>query len=378
MKKVLSLALAVILAFACIPVAFATDYTDKIAGSVTLGAGDVLRDVVIEASAVVNIPETVNVIIPSGSTVVVNGIINNNGTITNRGTLIVNSTVNNAVGTITNEGSIRNKANIYLGETGVLQTKVIVPDTPAADPDHPFHVRVASNVVTEDEFFAKPENYYGAADVGANTYVRDGDSLYFTLDFEKEKIDPDKFVVNANGVRVFRDRGAYKLTPAGDAITVSWGDYVEKNLIKKIKINLPYGEGYRVVAYGTTLEQATEENIEYVYVDYGSSVSFRIDVFEGWQNSVVTLTVGGLDPSAQAEGSDISGPDQYGYYTIRNITDAKAAKGAYDIYVSGVVQDSTQNLIMTIFNTIRRVFETIADMFKTLFGSLGNIGNIGG
>lgn len=376
MKKVIAMALVFILAFTCIPAASAANYTEFAAGTTTLEVGDNFGNVTIKSDSVVVIPAGVNAVITADSTVIVNGTLINNGTITNNGTLIVNSTLQNNAGVIENNGVIRNKSNIYCGENGVIKTLVVVPDTSVADEAHPYHVRVASNITTEDEFFAKPEDFYGAANAGTRTYVLDGESLYFTINFEKEKIDPDKFVVNANGVRVFRDRGAYKITPDGEAITVSYGDYVEKNLIKKIKIILPYGEGYRVVAYGTTLEEATEENIEYIYVDYGSSVSFRVDVFEGWQNSDVTLTIGGLDPSAQADGSAISGPDQYGYYTIRDITDKKAASGVYDIYVAGVVKDDTQNLIMTIFNTIRRVFETIQDIFNTLFG--GIFSGIGG
>lgn len=379
MKKVLSLALALILAFSVVPAAFAATYTEDFTGTSTLDNGDTISgQVTITPTGFVTVPQGAVVTIAPGASLTVNGnlVVNGELVISAGAMLVANATVTNT-GTVTNDGTISNKNNVYNGETGILRTKVTIPATNPNDSAHPYHVRVASTDITTDEaYFADMDAAYenSVLNQGFNGYVKDGDALYFTLDFEDEAVDPDKFVVNVNGIRLYRDRGTYKLIPDNMALAVSYGDYVRKNLLKQIKITLPYGEGYRVVAYGTTLEEATEENIEYVYVDYGTSLSFRVDIFEGWQDSDVVVTIGGLDPTTQPEGSSISGPDQYGYYTISNITDAKAAEGAYDIYVVGVVADETQALIMRIMNTIRTIIETIMDIFNSFFGMLGGLG----
>ncbi len=379
MKKVLSLALALILAFSVVPAAFAATHTENFTDTRTLDDGDIISgQVTITPTGFVTVPQGAVVTIAPGASLTVNGnlVVNGELVISAGAMLVANATVTNT-GTVTNDGTISNKNNVYNGETGILRTKVTIPATNPNDSAHPYHVRVASTDITTDEaYFADMDAAYenSVLNQGFNGYVKDGDALYFTLDFEDEAVDPDKFVVNVNGIRLYRDRGTYKLIPDNMALAVSYGDYVRKNLLKQIKITLPYGEGYRVVAYGTTLEEATEENIEYVYVDYGTSLSFRVDIFEGWQDSDVVVTIGGLDPTTQPEGSSISGPDQYGYYTISNITDAKAAEGAYDIYVVGVVADETQALIMRIMNTIRTIIETIMDVFSTFFGMLGGLG----
>ena len=379
MKKVLSLALALILAFSVVPAAFAADInSETISDTRDLADGDTFSgDVTIAGTGKVTIPADATVTINPGSTLIVNGNLGVNGEliISAGATLVANTIIGNA-GTISNRGTITNKGNIYSGETGILRTWVSIPATSASDSLHPYHVRVASvDATNDDEYFADTDAAYAdsVTNQGFGGYVNDGNSLYFTLDFDDVAVDPDKFVVNVNGIRLYRDRGAYKLTPDNVALTISYGDYVRKNLLKQIKITLPYGEGYRVVAYGTTLEEATEENIEYVYVDYGTSLSFRVDIFEGWQDSDVVVTIGGQDPT-MVTGGDIAGPDEYGYYTISNITDAKAAEGAYDIYVVGVVADETQAMIMRIMNTIRTIIETIMDIFSTFFGMLGGIG----
>ena len=171
--------------------------------------------------------------------------------------------------------------------------------------------------------------------------------------------------MNVNGTRVYLDRGLYKITPDDQAITVSYASILDAatmyKYVKTIPIYLPSGEGYRVCAYGDTLDQAVNENIDKTEVNYGSNFYFRVEIFDGWQKSNITVTVGGVEVQ----------PDKFGYYEITNITDTLAEEGAYEIYVAGVVKDSTQNLIATIMNTIRNVMETIIDMFKTLFGTLG-------
>ena len=402
MKKALSLLLAVVLAFGCMSTAFAADYTGTLTpdenGNFQFADGDTISgNVTLDNGTIAIIPKDATVTLQTNANFIVNGTLINNGTlilessttsslngtsavISNRAVMTVNSILTNS-GKIINKGSINNVNNIYNGEKGVLETMVLVPETRADDEDHPYHVRVAPVGVTEDQFKNDPEAAFAdAAPNQAGTfYVKNGQALFFTLDFDDEAVDPTKFAVYANGVRVYREMNGYQINPTSEAVAITYGDYVRENLLKQIKIKLPYGEGYRVVAYGYTLDQATMENIEYIYADYGSTVSFRVEVYEGWQDSDYMVTIGGRDPSMGDTTTDYSGPDAYGYYTIRNITDAKAEQGAYDIYVAGVVADETQDMIMRILTAVRQIFETIIDIFRTFFESLGGMfGGLGG
>lgn len=426
MKKVLSLCLAVLMAFTCLVPALAADlatFNDKD----TVSAGTVVSGM-IGSGVTVTISKKDDVALPTLSSDVEkfmsNGfsadnvvLVKNNDMLTVEGTLINNGilvipadaklVVSGSImntGVIINQGTIVNVKNIYNGERGSIYTQVIVPNTekipnigPNEGPEgtRKYEVFVSDRKGYEiDDLFTNADPTGQKVELtlndelftkgGQTVYVKNDESVYLLLQFlinadnlelgEDKKIDPAKFVVRGNGVALPLDRGVYKIAPVDRAITITYGDYIEKNLLKSIKIPLPSGKGYRVVAYGVTLEEATEENIEFAYVDYGSNLNFRIEVFEGYKNSDITVTVGGLDPTVQPENSYVSGPDKFGYYTIKNITDEDAADGKYEINVVGIVPDETANMIMTIMNTIRRIFETISDIFKTFIDMFRGLG----
>ncbi len=396
MKKIISTVLAMILVLSCVPFAFAADTYTPADGEALTGTSDGKETVRILAGRTVSIADSyeirtnTNLIvdadatlrIPADAQLIVNGtmLISANGLVHNEGDFIVNSAISNA-GIVENavKGAIQNKENIT-GKDSVIKNEVYIPDT---NEGLMYHVRVCRPdfyaVGSEGGLYRKDangeatalnESAFGGKDTGVRTYLVDGQSIYFYLEYSMDgealpAIDPAKFVVNANGTRVNYDRGLYKVTPDNQAVTVSYESRLDAanmyKFYKTIPIYLPAGEGYRVVAYGTTLDQAANEEIDKIVVNYGSDFYFRVEVFDGWQQSNITVTVGGLEVQ----------PDKFGYYEISNITDAGAEDGAYEIYVAGVVKDSTQNLIASIMNTIRNIMETIIDVFRTLFSTLG-------
>ncbi|MBQ6163897.1 MAG: hypothetical protein IJK23_05435 [Clostridia bacterium] len=397
MKKIIALVLVMIMALSCVPMSLAAD-TDYIPanGDVLSGTSEGKSSITINEGVTVYVNSTYEVKtatsltikaggtlqVNSGATLTLNGTatVSTQGTVHNEGDIIVNNAVSNA-GVFENagKGAITNKGNI-VGDAGLIRNQIVIPSTNAG---LKYHVRVCRadfyDAGSENGLYKKNsngevtainENSFGAADQGVTTFLNDGQSIYFYLEFRDEngdlpQIDPAKFIVNSNGTRVYLDRGLYKLTPDNQAITVSYASILDGTTMQKyyktIPIYLPSGEGYRVVAYGDTLDQAVNENIDKVVVNYGSNFYFRVEIFDGWQQSNITVTVGGVEVQ----------PDKYGYYEITNITDTLAEDGAYDIYVAGVVKDSTQNMLATIMNTIRNIMETIIDVFKTLFGTLG-------
>lgn len=397
MKKIIATVLVVLMALSCMPVVMAASPYVPSNGESLSGTSEGKSSITINEGVTVTVPDsyelkkntslTINaggtLQIAAGATLTVNGtvLISEEGIIHNEGDMILNNTVASS-GVIENagKGSISNKGRIS-GDAGMIRNQVVIPNTNVG---LKYHVRVCRPdfyaVGSEGGLYKKDsggeatginENAFGAEDTGVTTYLNDGQSIYFYLVFKDEngeampQIDPAKFIVNANGTKVTLDRGLYKITPDNQAIKVDYVSILDATTINKylktIPIYLPSGEGYRVCAYGKTLDQSVNENIDKIVVNYGSDFYFRVEIFDGWQQSNITVTIGGLEVQ----------PDKFGYYEIANITDTLAEEGAYEIYVAGVVKDSTQNMIATIMNTIRNIMETIIDVFKTLFGTLG-------
>lgn len=401
MKKSLSLLLAVILAFSCVLPVFAEE-KNTFTPMQVLAAGDVVYGKIDNGTSVstptvsfdqrpatdekvkfaISEAKEEYVSVKENDTLTVEGILYNEGVlyIPEKSTLnIQGRVVNNGV--IINDGKISDIKLITQGEDSAIFTKVVVPEPKAIESYGKvmYSVSVANEGTTIDQIFENgklDEIYFKDGNEANQTrYIKNDQAMIFRLKFNEAKIDPAKFQVMGNGITLKYDRGVYAVSPVNQAVEVKYGPYVEKNLIKKIKIPLPYGKGYRVVAYGTTLDEATNENIEFAYVDYGSNLSFRVEILEGYENSDVSVFIGGLDPSTQGEDSYISGPDEFGYYTIKNITDTDFAKNNYEIEVVGVVPDETASLIRSIMQSIRRIFETIADIFKTFIDIFKDLGS---
>lgn len=360
MKRTLALILAAVLLLVALPISVSAadiNISSDVTNAVTIASGSrayITRNITIRTQGSITVAAGAELYINPGVTVTVNGYINNFGTIYNKGT-------------------IANKGNVQTDPagTGMLKHFVTIPASYDASAYTVLYCINLNHIWDDffdniDDYNANTEHYYASNSAGFSDYVQDGYTVYFTLLFNQPKIDPYKFEVNAGGARLIRDRGVYAIT-AGNAVNVTYGTYNASALIKQIKIALPSGDGYRVVCYGTSLEQAVQDAIDFVWVDYGSTLSFRVEVFEGWQDSNIVVTIGGLDPSAQAADASIAGPDTYGYYEIRNITDKKAATNAYEINVAGVVSDDTQNLIKSIMKFIQDIFQTIKEIFSAFF-----------
>ena len=366
MKKTLAAMLAVIIALACFPVAFAEDVTVT-----TLSENTTYADTTIPANTQLTVAEGVTLTITG--TVTVNGIIDNQGTIINKGTLKVNNNIWNS-GVIKNDATVVNKANISTNGKGVYATHVVVPATAAEDL---YHVQIADNTVINhntnvsklyNDTYKLSGQYLGAANTGFDGYVQDGFSLYFTLNFDEVRTDPNKYVVYANGIRVYRDMHVYEVTPEAQAVTVSYSPYVSENLIKQIKIALPSGKGYRVVARGYTLDQAVNQQIDYILADYGTNVEFKVMILDGYHaTDALTVTVDGAEKKSDGTFDTPTG-DTFGYYHINGINDVEE----YRITVLGVQSDESAEKLNGILETIRRVFATIMNVFNQIVNMFKN------
>jgi|LSQX01.2.fsa_nt_gb hypothetical protein len=362
MKKVLSIALAVIMLFSVIPfVGIAADVTwdQDLNDPVTIEAGQtaiVNGNIRLNSNAHITVAQGGRILInPNCSIDCYKGLINNYGTIENKGTIHKKESISD------------------MGGQGTLKHWVEVPN-PADGAKYHLLTNISGEVNIIDGFDldwatynaeAPETEYYSEEPVSA--YFDDGSQIFFTLIFDEAKVDPYKFQVMAGGNVIDRDSGVYRIV-VGNAVTVSYGSYNEAQLIKQIKINLPSGEGYRCVAYGTSTEQAVQDAIDTVYIDYGTNLRFRVAVFEGWQESQLTVTVGGIEQE----------PDSYGYYLIENVTDIGEKAKAYEIVVKGVVSDEMQNILKSVFNFIQQIFQTFKEIFQSfaeLFGGFNIFGN---
>ena len=168
-------------------------------------------------------------------------------------------------------------------------------------------------------------------------------------------MDPYKFDVNQNHVgKVNRFRDVYEIKVDQYATSVSYGAYDAAALIKEITIALPAGKGYKVVAHGTTLDQAVTESIDAITVNYGQDLYIRVEILDGYHANVLTVTAGGVKLVE----------DEYGYFVIRNITSTDPDD--YKIVVQGIMSNATTDSINGILDMVRRVFATIVEVFNTI------------
>lgn len=382
MKKALALVLVALMLLTAVPFTASAALPTSLSGeinsdqnySATQGsqtaAIPVTGDLTINRGVIVTIGAGVTLIVNPGVTLTVNGQVNNYGTIITK--------VNNDGSTakIVGKGNIAN-----LGEnSGTIQHEIRFPAVKSALIEK-YRVYYCSNNshYADEQFFDNGVKFEEEAvhnnwiDVtgGSTRTVADGSTVYFSVVFSQLLVDPYKFEVSNGSSLLERDAGVYVLN-VSNSTCVDYGRYDENALIKLIKIDLPSGDGYRVTGHGTSLEQSEQDMIDSAYVKYGDDFRFKVSIKEGWQESNITVTIGGSDPSNTTR-DDISGPDKYGYYTINNVTDVKAADKAYEINVMGVVSDDTQNLLKGIFNFIREIFDTI----KEIFGAFKDLFNFG-
>ena len=374
MKKALALVLVTLMLLTAIPFSASAALPSSLSGEITentnysaseaVGSAviSVTGDLVIKRGVIVTIGAGVVLQINAGCTLTVNGTINNYGQIITK----VNS--NGSVGSIVNKGNIAN-----LGETsGVIKHEVLFPEV-KSDLKSKYKVYLCSEPKRYDEekYFDNGEDFEAESthtywlDItsGKTETYNDGTTVYFSIVFSAMSVDPYKFEVTDGASVLTRDAGVYVMTVA-DSCVINYGRYDEDALVKIIEIKLPSGDGYRVTGHGTSLEQAEQDMIDSAYVKYGDTFRFKLGIKDGYQESNTTVTIGGSDPSTGAR-EDISGPDEYGYYTIKNVNDETAAAGGYEINVAGVVSDDMQDLLKGIFNFIQQIFQTIKDIFSS-------------
>ncbi|MCR5689782.1 MAG: hypothetical protein K6G71_05975 [Clostridiales bacterium] len=372
MKKTISVILAVLMAISVFTLgAYAIDagVTVDDNGNITIaGAGSytIDADYTIPSDNNLTVQANGTLVIGEGVTLKVNGLLVNSGIIENHGTIVnVGNVVTVGDGAIydyitlpanTSEAYKVYYFNEYLND---LETPTTI--------DAIQHVNYDNRAAVAESVAINPVNNE-ITDTPYTRRVKEGDTLYFTLVLNEtyEKYDPYQIEVKntLTSDRIVRDGGVYAITAAKTAVNISYGAPTK---LKQIRITLPHGDGYRVCAYGMTLEEAaryddTAAEIKYATVNYGDNFSFRVEVLEGYHKTdSFVLTIGGRSVT----------PNDEGYYTITNVTDTAAAANKYKIAVAGIMSDAQEerfnsilNMLKNILSMIKEVFQTIVDMFN--------------
>ena len=273
--------------------------------------------------------------------------------------LTLNNCVINNFGTIVNKGTIYNSSNIACLSGGQLYHDITI-EAPHST-EYAVYVNSTGSYDFTDDTFDTVDGYgathTGFSDHSSSTSYKmlDGTTLYMSVVFSDPSVDPYKFSVVGTSKR---DRGVYELT-ATNATTITFGAYRAKDLIKTFDIVMPSGDGYCVCAYGVEFDDNLLEIPEEKHtVKYGEDFSFRVEIYPGWQESEITVTVNGKEVEA----------DSYGYYTIKNIT------ALPEINVSGVVSDDVKDMLNGIMDFVKQIFATIKEIFSA-FMELFNFGS---
>ncbi len=429
MKKVISILLACLMIFGCMPVlafAAATDITATTTQltSVTLYDGDRLT-----LSANYTLSDGAQLTVNSGATVIVKEgaalTAQSGGQIINNGTIIVESGAGIVCST---RSTTEAAAAFYNGETGSVTlekgSKFRIYDNACVYNKGKFDYASDESLLLEPlavlrHWIKFPQNFeqtYSAADMwnrsettvsfdikytvdsslktdtgyltvdnyfpvpASGTWVSHKDILYILItpesgdgdwiDTGRMQIAVNKTILDAKE-KIDNSRGVFVVRPNG-AMDISIESVAYEKIVKLFDITLPKTEGYYV--------QTVAGEVDNVIVPYGKELSFTVILADDYDKS---------DFYAYANGVALT-PDEFGYFDITGpfVDYAMASKGGVQedisITIMGVSSNASQeqmssivNFIKEIFDVIKSIFGYFSDLFSGLFGSLGDLGGGG-
>ena len=378
MKKVISVILAAVMLACCLPFAvFAEDpdgsftTSGTFASSHQLESGKTYR---ICSGATMTVPSTLSLYIPEGTRLE----IEQGGTLDVLGSVYVAKS-----GSLYAYGTINHSSNISLN-TDPLNEGEFPPNVqvqfrfPALNADG---INLNEKI---DVRFA-----YGSGD---NVTVRDvpveGGSYFVPLNSEvkiyaqirepdanRDKFDDSLLKLKFNNVGLTYTTGpkagdGYFETTAstgGDVSYTKWTNDSDFLTVKKIV--LPAGEGYECVPRDPDKVRRTEDGT--IIVKYGEPFSFKVELDEGYDMSHYEVSIyngyGWLNLVSTGEEIDTlsleniaAQPDDYGYYNIPEVT------GDITVSVTGVMKNSTINLIGNLLETFRNIFNMLKEFFESI------------
>lgn len=370
MKKTLAVILSLIMLLCCIPftanAAGETAMPTEITGKYTLNA-DLMQSYVtytVKAGATLTIDSGLTARIPLSSTLR----IENGATLRILGKLVVQ-------GQLRVDGLIQGSGaeNVSVDPSGSTMVAVRFPSL--ADKGLSGRIQVSyGQSKTGDPYSDLQENFAftSVPEAGATVYVSLNQYVYIKASIKEpdpayDKFDDSLMKVFVNNIEQTYGQGAYsfKVSSSADIDYSPWTtDY---DFLSTFPISLEEGEGYTV--YGREGEKSAPG--ETVMLKYGQTFSFKVELDPEYDMSAYEVYIydgygwTNLDPTQDLEGIEPVKPDEYGYYTIKDV------KGPHTIYVVGVVANETILMVGNVLDMVRNIFEMIAGFFTEILAFFG-------
>ena len=378
MKKTISILLAAVMLLCCVP------FTVFAAGEPETFATCVLaEDFRMQSGKTYIIPENVTVTVPIGLTLDVPAgaklLVEQGGTLKVLESLIV---LNG--GLLQCDGFIEGTGSIETRGSGAAKVQFRFPSLAAASND-------LSNKLTVNCFYVEDgvEKTVNASQetsfyVPLKSMVRM--CVHIVEDFERDaslsprdKFDDSLLDVRFNNVPLSYKEGyyyktdlpakiekqpdtGYFYTTATTGGDISYGRWTnDSDFLTTKRIVLPSGEGYECVSRYPVSK--TEDGA--IVVKYGDPFSFKVELDEAYDMSSIQVYIFNgygwlnlVDENNESPTRLDAKPDDYGYYNISEVnTDLT-------VTVTGVMKNSTINLIGNLLDTFRNIFNMLKEFFE--------------
>lgn len=372
MKKTLAVILSLVMLLCCVP--FAANAADEPVSTLvewsenhTIKATNELQSNVnytIKKGYTLTIASDVTVIVPLSCTLIVEegATLRVYGKMTVQGQLRVE-------GLIERGGAEK----ITVDDTG--STMVAVRFPALADEGLSGRISVSYGVSTTGDPYADLQEGFAlksVSDSGETVYVSLNEYVYVKAAINEPEPPYDKFddalmQVYVNNMPQAYGQGVYNFKVVSSS-NISYSPWTNDNdFLSTFEILLPTGEGYAV--YGREGEQSALG--ETVKLKYGQTFSFKVEIDPEYDMSAYEVYVydgygwTNLDPSQDLADIEPVKPDEYGYYSIKDI------KGPHTVYVVGVVANETILMVGNILDMVKNIFEMISAFFAEILGFFG-------
>ena len=369
MKKVLSVFLAALLIACCMPFSvFAAGNTVTFSANANFTSSNQLEsdtEYIIPDGVTMTVPANLTLYIPAHARLTVN----EGGTLNVLGSIVIVDFGELYASGVINYGSNIQKANGADNAAAMVQMRF-----PNLNDDA---VRLADKITVAFSY----DDVDQSVPVGGGSYfVPLNKEIKIDAHIIEPRADRDKFddsllKVKFNNVGLSYVTGAtagtgYFTTTAttgGDVTFAKWTN--DSDFLTTKRIVLPSGEGYEVLPRYPDKIQRTEDGT--IVVKYGDPFSFYVDLDEAYDmsryevyiyNGYGWLNLGEVDEETGTFSLDKinAQPDAYGYYNVSSVT------GDLTITVTGVMKNSTINLIGNLMDTFRNIFNMLKEFIESL------------
>lgn len=372
MKKTLAVILSLVMLLCCVP--FAANAADEPVSTLvewsenhTIKATNELQSNVnytIKKGYTLTIASDVTVIVPLSCTLIVEegATLRVYGKMTVQGQLRVE-------GLIERGGAEK----ITVDDTG--STMVAVRFPALADEGLSGRISVSYGVSTTGDPYADLQEGFAlksVSDSGETVYVSLNEYVYVKAAINEpdpayDKFDDALMQVYVNNMPQAYGQGVYnfKVVSSSDISYSPWT--TDNDFLSTFEILLPTGEGYAV--YGREGEQSALG--ETVKLKYGQTFSFKVEIEPEYDMSAYEVYIyngygwTNLDPSQDLADIEPAKPDEYGYYSIKDV------KGPHTVYVVGVVANETILMVGNILDMVKNIFEMISAFFAEILAFFG-------